>query len=83
MSAPMFSRRHYVALAGLVSSAGYLEPQDRGQLVPDLSELFGHDNDRFQPQRFEAACEPAAAMSALERARAAWSATAMQMEFGA
>ena len=83
MSAPMFSRRHYVAVAGLVRAAGYLETRNRGQLVSDLSGLFAHDNERFQPGRFEAACEPAAAITALERARQAWAATSMQMELGA
>jgi hypothetical protein len=83
MPAPIFSRRHYVAVAGLVRAAGYLEARDRGQLICDLSELFATDNERFQAERFEAACEPAEAMTALERARQAWAATAMQMELGA
>jgi len=55
MPAPIFTRRHYEALAGLIRDAGYLEPQTRGRLVSDLSELFSVDNERFSVDRFRAA----------------------------
>jgi hypothetical protein len=55
MSSPIFTRRHYEAIAGLVRDAGYLEPEARGRLVSELCELFAGDNDRVQPDRFRAA----------------------------
>ncbi len=55
MSAPIFSRRHYCAVAGLLRDAGYLSPESRAQLVSVFSELFSADNRRFKPDRFRAA----------------------------
>jgi hypothetical protein len=55
MSAPIFTRRHYCAIADLIRDAGYVEPETRAQLVLELSELFAGDNERFQPERFRAA----------------------------
>jgi hypothetical protein len=55
MSAPIFARRHYQAVAAVLRDAGYLEPEARGQLVTDLVELFAADNGRFKPDRFRAA----------------------------
>ncbi len=57
MAAPIFTRRHYCAIADLIRDAGYLEPETRTQLVSELSELFAGDNERFQPERFRAAAE--------------------------
>ena len=55
MSASMFTRRHYCAVAGLIRDAGYLDAEARGRLVSDFSTLFGRDNERFKPDRFRAA----------------------------
>jgi hypothetical protein len=55
MSAPIFSRRHYVAVAAVLCEAGYLAPEARGQLVSDFAAVFAGDNGRFQPDRFRAA----------------------------
>ena len=52
MSAPMFARRHYQAVATVLRDARYLEGDARTQLVSDLCELFAGDNERFKPDRF-------------------------------
>jgi hypothetical protein len=55
MPSTSFTRRHYRAVAAVIRDADYLEPEQRGQLVDDFSELFAADNCRFQPARFRAA----------------------------
>jgi hypothetical protein len=55
MSAPIFTRRHYCAVADLIRDAEYLDSETRGRLVSDLSALFARDNQRFKPDRFRAA----------------------------
>jgi len=55
VSAPIFTRRHYCEVAGLIRDAGYLEPETRGRLVSEFCELFAGDNERFRPDRFRAA----------------------------
>jgi hypothetical protein len=58
MPAPIFTRRHYCAIAGLIRDAAYLEPETRTLLVSELSVLFAGDNERFQPDRFREAATP-------------------------
>src|SRR5438128_1327407 len=55
MSAPIFARRHYCAVAGVIRDADYLDAETRGRLIGDFSSLFAGDNGRFQPDRFQAA----------------------------
>jgi hypothetical protein len=55
MSSPIFTRRHYVAIAGLLRDAGCLSLESRAQLIQGFSELFSADNGRFQPDRFRTA----------------------------
>jgi hypothetical protein len=55
VSASMFSRRHYRAVASVLGSARYLSDDDRSQLVSEFIQLFGSDNERFQPERFREA----------------------------
>jgi hypothetical protein len=74
------TKRHFIALAEIVSRAGYLGSEAREQLVSDLVTLCADANPRFGPSRFRAACEPEDAMAALERARAAWRRTSAQLE---
>ena len=63
MSSPIFTRRHYVAVASLIRDAGYLEPETRGQLVSDFAALFASDNERFAADRFRAASYNGARLS--------------------
>jgi hypothetical protein len=51
----MFTRRHYCAIACVISEAG-LEPKALDRLVRDFVVLFVNDNDRFDQVRFRAAC---------------------------
>ena len=70
MSTPIFTRRHYVVVADLIREAGYLEPEARGELVADLCESFGADNERFDPNRFRAAaCNGSSSAGLSERDR--------------
>lgn len=55
MPAPIFTRRHYCAVADLIRDADYLEPETRGRLVSDFGSMFKADNGRFDPERFRAA----------------------------
>jgi hypothetical protein len=56
MSSPMFARRHYVALAGLIEGRmSELGESDRELIADLLAELFQSDNYRFKPSRFYAA----------------------------
>lgn len=55
MPAPIFTRRHYCAVADLIRDAGYLDAETRGRLVSDFSALFTSDNERFSPDRSRAA----------------------------
>jgi hypothetical protein len=55
MSAAMFARRHYQAVACVLRDARYLDGDARSQLVTAFAELFAEDNERFQPDRFREA----------------------------
>jgi hypothetical protein len=46
------ARRHYEAVASVLSDARYLSDHDRRQLVSAFVELFASDNARFRPDRF-------------------------------
>jgi hypothetical protein len=35
MASPIFARRHYVAVAGVILGADYIDPETRGRLVSD------------------------------------------------
>ena len=52
MSAAMFARRHYQAVANVLRDARYLDSEARSQLVSDFVGMFGADNERFKPERF-------------------------------
>jgi len=80
------SRKHFSALADLVSRAHYLDDEARARLVADLVTMCADANPRFSPSRFREACEPQPSRStknaadAVRQARAAWARTAQQLE---
>jgi hypothetical protein len=65
MSSPIFTRRHYRAVAGVIREAG-LEPDARDRLVQDFVILFINDNDRFDQVRFRDACSELSERDRLE-----------------
>jgi hypothetical protein len=67
MSAPIFARRHYCAIAGVIRDAGYLDSGTGDRLVSEFCDLFDSDNARFSPARFRAACEPVASCTTCGR----------------
>lgn len=57
MNNPVFQHRHYKAIAAVIaemSAEGF--PATTDHLVMKFGDLFAGDNDRFSPERFDAAC---------------------------
>jgi len=52
MKNPMFSKRHYEAIAKVLS-----ENLQRFEIVDSLIKIFSEDNERFDPIRFNEACK--------------------------
>jgi hypothetical protein len=62
MPRSMFQRRHYQAVADILSTANAQATQDLfavgllHSLRDSFADTFEHDNDRFDRARFETAC---------------------------
>lgn len=53
----MFSRKHYVFMADLLSRFQFVSDDERAAFASILAQKFAADNDRFDKQKFMKACE--------------------------
>ena len=57
MATSMFSKRHYEAVAAILSQNKIVTPETWENIRDDLGALFEADNPRFDRDTFKEACE--------------------------
>jgi hypothetical protein len=57
MAVSMFSKRHYEAIAEVLSQNKIVKPEVWEDIRDDLGALFEADNEKFNRTKWEEACE--------------------------